>query len=127
VHPTILEATVVIPGEGCGICGRQPASQNPQPHQNLETIADPQHQPILLAKVFDQVTQMTSQAAGHDPSRGNIVSVGKTTRDAEDLVSMPQLRIFDQTIDMDAFRNTSSGVKSMSCFLITISSGGAEN
>jgi len=70
---------------------------------------------------------MASQAAGHDPTRGNIVSVGKTTRDAEDLVSMAQLRVFDQTIDMDPFRNGPSGVKSMSRFFIAISSGGAEN
>jgi len=127
INPPILESTMVIPSQSSRGWVRETRREDSHPHENLETIANPQDQPILIAKITDQTPQMMLDPAGQNSPCGDIVAVTESAGKTEDLKPLPKCWILDQAIDMDSFCNPPRAIKSGCGFFVTIGPGGAKN
>ena len=70
---------------------------------------------------------MLSQPSGKYPSSGNIVAIAESTRNAEDLITILESWVLNQSIDMNPFGHRTGLLEGKLGFLIAVGAGGSKN
>ena len=88
--------------------------------EDLESVADAQHEFTGIAEFLQLVRQIVEQLAGKNASGGNIVAVAESAGEAEDLKFLEERRIFEKSVHVDPFRRRACFFKGVSGFQITV-------
>jgi len=73
------------------------------------------------------VGQPLANLVPQDASRRQVVAVTKSARQAEDLELAAELRIFQETIDMDRLGSGAGQLKGVRRFQVAVGAGGSED
>ena len=94
--------------------------------QRLKPVADAQHKLVCREKPLDGVAQMTAKLAGENDARSDVVAVTETAGNAENLVLVEQLGLFDQPEEVDTIGATATQIERVRRLHVTVRAGGTQ-
>ena len=133
MNPARGVLAVVVPGQ-CGICRSlllgivptaSPHWQDAGFEQSLKPVADAENQFVRREKLLNRVSEMSSQLAGEDDTRSDVVTITEPAGDTENLVLVEQLGLFDQPEEVDASGMASTQIKGVRGLPIAVRTGRA--
>src|SRR6266404_851440 len=120
MHPAIDESAAVIVGK-CGGPSRlagDRAGKQIGLNEDLKAVADSDYGFARIDKSSQRISQVATELAGEYSPGGDVVAVGKTAGDGEDLKFVEDARVLQHALNMQGPRLSSRQFKSIGRFLV---------
>ena len=127
-HPAVHEpARAVVRQRRQRRAGRRVGEQQARLQEHLEAVADAEHEAAAIAKAQQGVGQPGADFEGEDAAAGDVVAVGKASRDAEDLEVVGRRRLLGECPHVHPPGEAAGAFEGERRFMVAVGAGGTQD
>lgn len=101
--------------------------QQPQLHQHLKPVADPDHRHATFRRVLQRLKQAVFQSVGEDAPRSDVVAVAEPAGETDEVELADKVGLFDEFGDVDRPCRRPGLLKGISQFSVAVRARGTDD
>ena len=121
MHPAVEELAGCVVGEARAGCPRDRiGQQQARLQEHLKAVADAEDEPATVAELCQALSEPRLQFEREDSPTGDVVAVGESARDAEDLKVVGKRWLLCQRVHVHAAGDRAGPLESMRRFVVAV-------